>query len=139
MSSIETPTLKIETDTERVVLRPQRPPPPPPPSSAQSEPSSSIEPKRSSSEIEATTSFTKASNEFSREENDSHASVLFEFKNLFDSFDYETIRNKILNRQMITSPFTTVLWRIFLHCLPRDSSQWNQIIDGSRDNYSELA
>ncbi|CAF4360300.1 unnamed protein product, partial [Rotaria magnacalcarata] len=50
MSSIETPTLKIETDTERVVLRPQRPPPPPPPSSAQSEPSSSIEPKRSSSE-----------------------------------------------------------------------------------------
>jgi hypothetical protein len=40
---------------------------------------------------------------------------------------------------MITSPFTTVLWRIFLHCLPRDSSHWNQIIDSSREQYDELA
>ena len=61
-----------------------------------------------------------------------------EFKDLFDSFDYETVRNQILNRQMLTCPFTTVLWRVFLHCLPRDSSQWNQIIDASRDTYDEL-
>lgn len=39
---------------------------------------------------------------------------------------------------MVSSPFTTVLWRIFLHCLPRDSSHWDQIIDSSRANYDEL-
>jgi TBC1 domain family protein 5 len=39
---------------------------------------------------------------------------------------------------MTTCPFTTVLWRIFLHCLPRDSTQWNQVIDASRDEYNEL-
>jgi hypothetical protein len=62
----------------------------------------------------------------------------FEFNDLFDSFDYESIRNKILDRQMVTCPFTTVLWRIFLHCLPRDSSQWNETIDSARENYNEL-
>jgi hypothetical protein len=39
---------------------------------------------------------------------------------------------------MRTSPFLTVLWRVFLHCLPRDSSHWNQNIDASRDNYNEF-
>ena len=39
---------------------------------------------------------------------------------------------------MKTSPFTTVLWRIFLHCLPRSSSQWNQAMELSRDAYDEL-
>ncbi len=39
---------------------------------------------------------------------------------------------------MITSPFTTVLWRIFLHCLPRDSSHWDQVIDSSRETYNDL-
>jgi hypothetical protein len=62
----------------------------------------------------------------------------FEFNQLFDSFDYGTVRKKILTREMTTSPFTTVLWRIFLHCLPRDSSQWNLVIDSSRDTYNEL-
>ena len=39
---------------------------------------------------------------------------------------------------MKTSPFTTVLWRIFLHCLPRDSEQWDRTIDLSREHYDEL-
>ena len=41
-------------------------------------------------------------------------------------------------REMKTSPFTTVLWRIFLHCLPRDSEQWDRTIDLSREHYDEL-
>jgi hypothetical protein len=63
----------------------------------------------------------------------------FEFNSLFDKFDYGIVRNRILTREMTTSPFTTVLWRIFLHCLPRDSSHWDQTIDASREQYSELA
>lgn len=39
---------------------------------------------------------------------------------------------------MTTSPFTTVLWRIFLHCLPRASDQWEKTIDLSREHYEEL-
>ena len=39
---------------------------------------------------------------------------------------------------MKTCPFTTVLWRIFLHCLPRDSSQWNAELDRSRARYDAL-
>ena len=62
----------------------------------------------------------------------------FEFNELFERFDYTTIRNQILSRQMKTSPFLTVLWRVFLHCLPRDSSHWSQHIDASRENYNEL-
>ncbi|CAF1472097.1 unnamed protein product, partial [Rotaria sordida] len=135
MSSIETLATKLESDTERLVLRPQRPPPPPP---IQSEPSIPNELKRISFQLETTSSFMEISSESNKDVKDNHSSFLFEFQDLFDSFDYETIRNKILSRQMITCPFTTVLWRIFLHCLPRDSSQWNQIIDASRDNYYEL-
>ncbi len=61
-----------------------------------------------------------------------------EFKHLFDNFDYETVREKILNRQITECNFTTVLWRIFLHCLPRDSNQWDDMLDTSRNHYEEL-
>jgi TBC1 domain family protein 5 len=61
-----------------------------------------------------------------------------EFKRLFDNFDYESVREEILNRKMIDCNFTTVLWRIYLHCLPRDSSQWDEILDSSRNNYEKL-
>ena len=60
------------------------------------------------------------------------------FKRLFDNFDYESVRDEILNRQMMECSFTTVLWRIFLHCLPRDSNQWNDMIDTTRRNYEKL-
>ena len=58
---------------------------------------------------------------------------------MFDIFDYESIRHKILTREMKSCPFTSVLWRIFLHCLPRDSTHWDQTIDLSREHYNELA
>ncbi|CAF3437988.1 unnamed protein product [Rotaria sp. Silwood1] len=135
MSSIEASAIKSDTDIERLILRPQRPPPPPP---TQSEPLIPMDLKRISFEFETTSSSTDISNESNKDVKDNQSSFLFEFKDLFDSFDYEIIRNKILSRQMTTCPFTTVLWRIFLHCLPRDSSQWNQIIDASRDHYNEL-
>jgi hypothetical protein len=62
----------------------------------------------------------------------------FDFNELFEKFEYPAVRQKILTRQMKTSPFLAVLWRIFLHCLPRDSAYWNQAIDASRDHYDEL-
>jgi hypothetical protein len=61
-----------------------------------------------------------------------------EFNRLFDNFDYRSVREEILNRKMMESDFTTVLWRIFLHCLPRDSNQWDEILDGSRSDYEKL-
>ncbi len=64
--------------------------------------------------------------------------IRMEFKRLFDNFDYESVREEILNRKMIDCNFTTVLWRIYLHCLPRDSSQWDEILDSSRNNYEKL-
>ncbi|CAF4179786.1 unnamed protein product [Rotaria sp. Silwood2] len=136
MSSIEVSSTKLESNIERLTLRPQRPPPPPP--STQFEPSIPIELKRTSFELETTFSSTEISDESNKDIKDNQSSFLYEFKDLFDSFDYKTVRNKILNRQMTTCPFTTVLWRIFLHCLSRDSSQWNQIIDASREHYDEL-
>lgn len=39
---------------------------------------------------------------------------------------------------MIECDFTTVLWRIFLHCLPRDSNQWTEMLDTTRNNYEKL-
>jgi hypothetical protein len=39
---------------------------------------------------------------------------------------------------MMECHFTTVLWRIFLHCLPRDSNQWNEMLDTNRSNYEKL-
>ncbi|CAF0729783.1 unnamed protein product [Adineta steineri] len=121
-----------EIDTERCNLRPQRPPPPPP---VQNDFSTSIELATPSAESDITLSITDTPN---NNVEDNRPSLLFEFNELFDSFDYESVRNKILNRQMTTCSFTTVLWRIFLHCLPRSSCQWNQIIDGSRAEYDEL-
>jgi hypothetical protein len=61
-----------------------------------------------------------------------------EFQRLFDNFNYESIRDDILNRKLIECNFTTVLWRIFLHCLPRDSNQWDEILETSRINYEKL-
>ena len=62
----------------------------------------------------------------------------FEFDALFEKFDYASIREQILTRRMTTSPFTTVLWRIFLHCLPRAFDQWEKTIDLSREHYEDL-
>jgi hypothetical protein len=39
---------------------------------------------------------------------------------------------------MIKCNFTTILWRIFLHCLPHDSNQWDEILEISRNNYEKL-
>lgn len=57
---------------------------------------------------------------------------------MIENFDYENIRDEILNRKMIECDFTTVLWRVFLHCLPRDSNQWEDILDTSRRSYEKL-
>lgn len=46
MSTVEAPANKLESETERPTLRPQRPPPPPPPpvpASTQSDPPSPID------------------------------------------------------------------------------------------------
>lgn len=61
-----------------------------------------------------------------------------QFQRLFNQFDYESIREDILNRQLIQSNFTTVFWRIFLHCLPRDSNHWDDALDTNRRNYEKL-
>lgn len=39
---------------------------------------------------------------------------------------------------MVQCDFTTVLWRVFLHCLPRDSTQWTDMFETSRRNYEKL-
>ncbi|UJR23629.1 hypothetical protein I4U23_026614 [Adineta vaga] len=138
MSTTETVTTTPENETERSAFRPQRPPPPPPspPILVQSESVPSNDSITNITELETNFSFVDELDENLVEEK--QPSLLFEFTDLFDSFDYETIRNRILTRQLKTSPFSTVLWRIFLHCLPRNSSHWNQVIDGSRDDYNEL-
>lgn len=61
-----------------------------------------------------------------------------QFTELFDDFKYEDIRNQILTRQLRTCPFTSVLWRVFLHCLPRTSNQWDLTIDISREHFTDL-
>jgi hypothetical protein len=61
-----------------------------------------------------------------------------EFKRLFNNFDCESIREEILNRNMIECNFTTVLWRIFLNCLPHDSNQWDEMLDATRSNYEKM-
>lgn len=61
-----------------------------------------------------------------------------EFKNLFDQFNFDVTREKILNREMVDCSFTTVLWRVFLDCLPRDANQWNEMLEKSRHNYDKL-
>ncbi|CAF4356467.1 unnamed protein product, partial [Adineta steineri] len=96
-----------EIDTERCNLRPQRPPPPPP---VQNDFSTSIELAVPSAESDITLSITDTPN---NNVEDNRPALLFEFDELFDSFDYESVRNKILNRQMTTCSFTPVLWRIF--------------------------
>ena len=61
-----------------------------------------------------------------------------EFERLFTNFDDETVREDILERRLIHCHFFTVLWRIFLHCLPQDSSQWDQRLRITRDEYTKL-
>lgn len=61
-----------------------------------------------------------------------------EFERLFHDFDYETIQTEILNLRLTECRFYTVLWRIFLHCLPRDASQWNDMLSITRNLYIEL-
>lgn len=61
-----------------------------------------------------------------------------EFENLFKNFDYETIRDDILNRRIVDSNFVTCLWRIALHCLPRDRNQWTDMLNTSRTQYEEM-
>ena len=61
-----------------------------------------------------------------------------EFQHLFEKFDYEFVRDEILDRRMTECYFATVLWRIFLHCLPRDSTQWMDMLQTSRSNYEKL-
>ena len=60
------------------------------------------------------------------------------FEHLFDNFDCESVREEILSRRVVECNFTTVLWRLFLCCLPHDSSQWNEILDVSRANYAKF-
>ncbi|CAF1171736.1 unnamed protein product [Adineta ricciae] len=134
-----TPTTTPDNDIERPAFRPQRPPPPPPSSSitVQSEPISPNTLYPILADCESDFTNIDPRNETPSEEN-RPTLLRFAFTDLFDSFNYESVRNQILTREMKTSPFTTVLWRIFLHCLPRSSSQWNQAIELSRDTYDEL-
>lgn len=43
-----------------------------------------------------------------------------------------------MNLRLTECHFFTVLWRIFLHCLPRDASQWNDMLSITRNQYTEL-
>lgn len=43
-----------------------------------------------------------------------------------------------MTRRLKTCQFTSVLWRVFLHCLPRTSNQWDLTIDISREHFTEL-
>ncbi|CAF4536695.1 unnamed protein product, partial [Rotaria sp. Silwood2] len=147
MSSIEVSLVasnyKTKSDTEHATLRPQRPPPPPPPPPLLPHPSSqlSTEPIDQTTmlpESETSTPSAQASIKSIDNMNKHQISLLSEFKSLFDNFDYELVREEILNRKMIECNFATVLWRIFLHCLPRDSNQWNDVLDTSRNNYEKL-
>ena len=63
----------------------------------------------------------------------------FQFTDLFENFDYATIRKRIIDRNLNECPFKTVLWRSFLHCLPADSSKWSGALEESRTIYNELA
>lgn len=60
------------------------------------------------------------------------------FERLFHAFDYETTQKEILERRLIDCDFFTVLWRIFLHCLPRDPNQWHEMLSITRNQYTEL-
>ena len=74
-------------------------------------------------------------------DNDHHHHLAFlrsEFQRLFDNFDYESIREDILNRKLIQSNFTTIFWRIFLQCLPSASNRWDDAFDTNRRNYEKL-
>lgn len=62
-----------------------------------------------------------------------------EFRSLFDQSNFDLTREKILNRELVDCSFNTILWRVFLNCLPRYSSQWNEMLDKSRQNYDILA
>ena len=62
----------------------------------------------------------------------------FEFDDLFETFHYESVRRKILDRQLKRCHFTTVLWRIFLHCFPTDANRWSDTLQASRHKYDEL-
>ncbi|CAF3669396.1 unnamed protein product [Adineta steineri] len=126
----------MQSYTERAIPKPQRPPPPPPPSQSQLLTEQTI----LSPQFEASSSSSPAetSIESINDKEKHHPSLLSEFKRLFDTFNYESIREAILDRHMIECPFTTVLWRIFLHCLPRDSNEWNEMLNTSRINYEKL-
>ncbi|CAF0932127.1 unnamed protein product [Adineta ricciae] len=127
MSSIEVSLMasnhKSDSNVERTVPKPQRPPPPPPSHSAQLQ--TSNEQMIKCPELETHTPSVEPS-------------LLSEFRRLFDPFDYESVREAILSRQMTRCHFTTVLWRVFLHCLPRDSTQWNDMLETSRRDYEKL-
>lgn len=136
MSNPTTITDKVEQEIQRTNLRPQRPPPPPP---IVSEPSSPTDLLTTSSE--STSSYAQSTSEPTTNNNTENrtSSLLSQFTQLFDEFKYETVRRQILTRELISSPFTSVLWRIFLHCLPRTSSQWDITIDISREHFEELS
>ncbi|CAF4349346.1 unnamed protein product, partial [Rotaria magnacalcarata] len=141
MSSIEVSLVasnhKKKSDAENSTLRPQRPPPPPPPS--QSQPSAiSIDQTTIYPPSETSSSSIDPPHEPTDNTNKNQTYLLHEFQRLFDNFDYELVREEILNRQMIECNFTTVLWRIFLHCLPRNSSQWDDMLDANRNHYEKL-
>ena len=61
-----------------------------------------------------------------------------EFNDLFENFDVESVRRKIVLRQLERCHFTTVLWRVFLNCLPDDSREWSDASQTSRNHYSDL-
>jgi hypothetical protein len=88
--------------------------------------------------VETSPPFEEPKNESVNNSTKNHPTLLSEFQRLFDNFNYEAIREEILNRKMIKCNFTTILWRIFLHCLPHDSNQWDEILEISRNNYEKL-
>ncbi|CAF0811778.1 unnamed protein product [Rotaria sp. Silwood1] len=141
MSSIEVSLVasnyQTKSDTDHATLRPQRLPPPPP--SLQSQlPTPPIDQTTMPLESETSPTSVQTSIKPIDNMNKNQLSLLSEFKRLFDDFDYEIVREEILNRKMIECNFTTVLWRIFLLCLSRDANQWNDMLDTCRNNYEKL-
>lgn len=61
-----------------------------------------------------------------------------EFKTTFENFDVTFVRQQIIDRGFKRSSFISILWRILLHIIPRDMSEWEQHIDRSRDEYEKL-
>lgn len=136
MSSVEvsmmTTNHKLEPDAQRLNRRPQRSPPPPPRPTQVQRPVSPVQ------KIESPPSYSEITKKPVDTIENNSPTLLTEFRGFFDQFNFDVIREKILNREILDCSFNTVLWRVFLHCLSRDSNQWSEMLDKSRHDYDKL-